>query len=164
MNESYNIFSNYKSKIDFITHKPPPAKVNSQHQSNKLTTNKVLDLYFVKAAAPIKFGNSKSIDSNLNQVDSMTSVEKYNDFCLKNKYQPPPLKLFDDNPSINKGQIANKPNVLYTANSKPYNSNQVKSFEPMLQISKINYNNIDILNVEKNNNDLIQQMREKCKC
>ena len=164
MNESYNIFSNYKSKIDFITHKPPPAQNNPQQQTNKTTTNKILDVYLVKAAAPIKFGNSKSIDSNLNQMDAITSVEKYNDFLIKSKYQPPPLKLFEDNPSINKDQVPNKTSTLYTANSKPYNSNQTKNFEPMLQISKMNYNNMDILNVEKNNNDLIQQMREKCKC
>lgn len=146
VNENY-MFPAYKSKLDYISHKPPPA----QTPNNK----KVVDIYVVRSATPIKFG-----EVSLPMPSS--NIERFNNYCLNTTYKSPPEDLFAQ-PEME--DLSNTNNTtLYTANSKPFNGS-VKKIEPIaLQLSKCNAENLDILDVEKKNNELILQMRRKCKC
>ena len=154
MSDNY-IFPSYSTKLDCITHKPPPA----QPSNNK----RVVDIYVVRSATPIKFGE-KFIGKSGPPVSAplpTSNVERFNNFCVESTYKPPPEDLFVQ-PEIEE-DLNNNNNTLFTANSKPFNVS-VKKFEPVaLQLSKCNAENLDILDIEKKNNELILQMRRKCK-
>ncbi len=161
---NYNLFSDYKSKIDLITHKPPLA------QPVSINSDKTVNIYVVNTATPIKFNNSycgsletKKAQSTGTIINPITNIEKFDKYCSNTIYRPPPTHLFEE-PTSRTSTLNNNLNnkTFYTANSKPMMKQNQDI--PVLQMAKLNVENLDIMDVERKNNELILQMRRNCKC
>ena len=158
-----DINENYNTKLtqpvsginlkQFKQEQLPNKKILVPAATTTATSNKVVDIYLVNTATPIKF-NERFGDQ----------YERYNDFCIKNTLTRPvmPKNLFEPVEVLPSHSRINQ-NALYVANSKPLLFNNKQTFES-LHVSKINVDNLDILNVEKKNNELLLRMRDKCKC